>query len=97
MTQPAAILPPCMVGSPILAAGLPPINTEVDPGPMVSGGPAHVHILVEVAAGIPPINTVGTPGGKIGPPTCGGVAGVAGIGQVCMSPTLAAGFPIIFA
>src|SRR5262245_52740993 len=44
------------------------------------------------AAGTKPISTVGQPGGKIGPPTwgTGGVPGVA-MGQVCKSPTRAAG------
>ena len=51
--------------------------------------------LGKSAAGIPPINTVGHPGPVIGPPTCGigGVPGVT-IGHTCMSPILAAGFPI---
>jgi hypothetical protein len=59
---------------------------------MESGGPTHTHMSVARAAGCPPMRTVGQPGGKIGPPTCGigGTPGVT-IGQVCMSPILAAG------
>ncbi len=84
--------PPWAVESPILAAGILPIITLLDPFAIESGGPTHIHILPTVAAGIPPISTVGTPGGAIGPPTCG-IGGTAGdcIGHVCISPTLAAG------
>src|SRR5688500_1956213 len=56
---------------------------------MTAGGPTHVHMSPTRAAGIPPIRTVGAPGGMIGPPTCG--FGPSNIGQVCMSPTRAAG------
>ena len=85
------MLPPCAHVSPIRAAGFPPIVTVADPLAIESGGPTQVHIPPTTAAGIPPIITVGSPGGIIGPPTCGigGTAGVC-IGQVCMSPTLAA-------
>jgi hypothetical protein len=86
------ITPPCTVWSPIRAAGRFPIKTVSEPIAIESGGPTHVHMSVARAAGCPPIKTVGQPGGKIGPPTCGigGTPGVC-IGQVCMSPTLAAG------
>jgi hypothetical protein len=79
------------VESPILAAGIPPINTVPDPLTIESGGPTHVALSPTLAAGVPPIITVGSPGGRIVPPTCGtgGVPGVT-IGQVCISPTLAA-------
>jgi hypothetical protein len=88
------MIPPCAVWSPILAAGLPPIRTLVDPIRIVSGaGLTQVHISPTTAAGIFPIKTVGTPGPIIGPPTCG--FGPSDIGQVCISPTLAAGVPII--
>src|SRR4029077_8643860 len=81
--------PPWAVGSPMRAAGLPPIITFVEPMMIESGGPTHVHMLPEVAAGRPAISTVGTPGGRIGPPTCGTTPVT--IGQVCMSVTRAAG------
>src|SRR5690349_1649732 len=71
------------------AAGRPPNMTLVEPMTIESGGPTHVHIEPTVAAGMPPISTVGAPGGRIGPPTCG--FGPSDIGQVCMSPTRAAG------
>jgi hypothetical protein len=69
-----------------------PIKTVGEPMAIASGGPTQVHMSVERAAGCPPMRTVGQPGGKIGPPTCGtgGTPGVT-IGQVCMSPILAAG------
>lgn len=67
--HPTTIVPPCAVESPILAAGLPPINTVAEPIMMLSGGPVHTHISPTQAAGIPPINTVGAPGGNTGPPT----------------------------
>jgi hypothetical protein len=90
--QPAIMVPPCKVESPIRAAGFPPIITVVEPIAIESGGPTHIAISVAHAAGCPPINTVGHPGGMIGPPTCGigTTAGVC-IGHVCISPTLAAG------
>jgi hypothetical protein len=90
--RPITITPPCTVWSPIRAAGRFPIKTVSEPIAIESGGPTQVHMSVARAAGWPPINTVGQPGGKIGPPTCGigGTPGVC-IGQVCMSPTLAAG------
>src|SRR5664279_4173256 len=69
--HPIIIAPPCAVESPILAAGLPPINTLEEPIIMLSGGPAQVHISPRQAAGKPPISTVGVPGGKTGPPICG--------------------------
>jgi hypothetical protein len=56
---------------------------------MRSGGPVQVAMSPTRAAGIPPMRTVGAPGGMIGPPTCG--LGPSDIGQVCMSPTRAAG------
>ena len=86
------ILPPCAVESPILAAGLPPIRTEAEPFTMLSGGPTQVHISPTTAAGLPPIRTVAAPGPVTGPPTCGigGVPGVC-IGQMCISPMVAAG------
>jgi hypothetical protein len=80
------------VRSPSRAAIRLPMSTVGEPFAIASGGPTHVHISVTRAAGCPPIKTVGMPGGSTGPPTCGtgGVPGVA-IGQVCMSPTRAAG------
>ena len=88
VAHPATIMPPCDVLSPNLAAAIPPIFTVADPAAMVSGGPVQVSISPTLAAGIPPIITVGHPGGITGPPTCGTVPVT--IGQVCMSPTLAA-------
>jgi len=85
---PTTIEPPCEDRSPIRAAGIPPIITVAEPLTILSGGPVHVHISPTLAAGIPPINTVGHPGGRIGPPTCGTTPVT--IGQVCISPTLAA-------
>jgi hypothetical protein len=86
------IFPPWAVVSPILAAGMLPMITVVDPMAMVSGGPTQVAMSPTRAAGIKPINTVGQPGGIMGPPTwgIGGVPGVT-IGHICISPTLAAG------
>jgi len=77
------------------AAGFPQIKTPVEPIRMVSGGPTYVHISPITAAGIEQIITVGALAAIIGPPTCGigGVSGIA-IGQTCISPILAAGFPI---
>src|SRR5690349_3945279 len=87
--QPAVMLPPCAVLSPIRAAPLPPINTVSDPFTMLSGGPEHVHDVPTAAAGLPPMSTVGTPGGMIGPPVCGLPPGLAS-GHVWLSPTRAA-------
>jgi hypothetical protein len=64
--------------------------TVADPAAIVSGVPTHTSMSPDLAAGMPAISTVGHPGGKIGPPTCGTGPGSA-IGQVCMSPTRAAG------
>lgn len=92
------ILPPCAQVSPILAAGLPPINTDADPLIIASGGPTQTQLSPITAAGSFPINTVETQGPIIGPPTCGigdGKAGVC-IGQVCISVILAAAGIIIF-
>ena len=86
--KPATITPPCAVKSPCLAAGLPPINTVVDPTTIVSGGPTHTNKSPTTAAGKLPIKTVGTQGPVTGPPTCG--TGPLNIGQVCMSVSLAA-------
>jgi hypothetical protein len=66
-----------------------PIITVADPATMVSGGPVQVHMSPTLAAGMFAIITVGQPAGMTGPPTCGVDGGVT-IGQVCMSPTLAA-------
>src|SRR5215210_5515199 len=89
---PATIEPPCVVVSPMRAAGRLPIITFAEPIAMASGGPVHTHMSPTTAAGMPLISTFGTPGPVIGPPTCGigGVPGVA-MGQTCMSPTRAAG------
>jgi hypothetical protein len=81
--------PPWTVWSPSLAAGMPPINTVVEPTAMASGGPTHVAMSPTRAAGKYAIRTVGQQGGRIGPPTCG--FGPSDIGQVCMSVSLAAG------
>jgi hypothetical protein len=86
--EPRIIVPPCAVGSPILAAGIFPIITVDEPLMMVSMGPVHIHISPTRAAVIPPIVTVVHPGGITGPPTCG--TGPVNIGQVCMSVILAA-------
>jgi hypothetical protein len=88
VAHPNVIAPPCAVLSPCLAAGIPPIITVPEPAAIVSGGPVHVSISPDLAAGIPPINTVAQPAGNTGPPTCGTVPVT--IGQVCISPTLAA-------
>ena len=95
VVQPSTIDPPWAVLSPIRAAGFPPNITLEDPETMLSGGPTQVHMSPTVAAGCPAISTVAAPGGRMGPPTCGmgGVPGVSN-GQTCMSPTLAAGWPI---
>lgn len=78
--------------SPMRAEGLPPTMTLLDPFTIESGGPTHIHMSPTQAAGIPPINTVSAPGPKIGPPTWG-IGGTLGVtmGQVCISPNLAAG------
>ncbi len=83
--------PPCAVGSPIRAAGIPPIITVVDPMATVSGGPTQTHMSPATEAGMPPIKTVAQPGPVTGPPTCGmgGTPGVT-IGQTCISVNRAA-------
>jgi hypothetical protein len=55
-------VPPPAVGSPMRAAGIPPIITLVDPITMESAP----HVSPSRAAGIPPISTVGAPGGMMG-------------------------------
>jgi hypothetical protein len=92
VAQPAAMLPPCAVESPMRAAGIPPIITVADPMAMVSGGPMQVQLSPTTAAGMLPINTVGTPGPTMGPPTWGMGLGTAGVcmGQVCISVNRAA-------
>jgi hypothetical protein len=75
------------------AAGFPLINTVVEPCEIVSGGPVHIAISETRAAGMPPIITLLEPGGISGPPVCGVLPVV--IGQICISPILAAGFPMI--
>ena len=94
--QPTVIVPPWAVMSPMRAAGFPPIKTPVEPSTTVEGGPTQTHMSPITAAGMPPINTVGQPGPVIGPPTCGigGSPGVT-IGHMCISPTRAAGFPMV--
>src|SRR5665213_4197290 len=89
--QPRMMEPPCAVGSPMRAAGLPPIITVVEPMTIESGGPTHTHISPTTDAGMFPIKTVGAPGPVTGPPTCGtgGSPGVT-IGQTCMSVRRAA-------
>jgi hypothetical protein len=67
--EPIMIMPPCTVGSNILAAGRKLIITPIDPITIISGGPTQVAIVVTVAAGSMSISTVGAPGGRIGPPT----------------------------
>jgi len=71
------------------AAGIPPMSTVALPFMIASGGPAHTAGVPRVAAGIPPMSTLGTPGPAMGPPTCG--CGPFETGQVCKSPTRAAG------
>jgi len=95
--KPTVITPPWAVVSPIRAAGIFPINTVNEPLTIASGGPVQVAELPTTAAGIFPINTVSIPGGMLGPPTWGIGDGKAGVcmGQVCMSPTRAAGGIII--
>src|SRR5439155_15977166 len=92
--KPREIVPPCIVGSPRRAAGWPPISTVGEPMMIVAGGPTQVAMSPMRAAGWPPISTVTAPGGRIGPPTCG-TGGTDGVtkGQICRSPTLAAGLP----
>jgi hypothetical protein len=89
--QPTTITPPCIVLSPIRAAGIPPMITVADPFAMVSGGPTQIAISPTRAAGMAAMITVGQPI-TTGPPTCGmgGVPGVA-MGHVCMSEIRAAG------
>ena len=89
------MVPPCMVLSPIRAAGIPPKVTVVDPTMMLSGGPTQVQVSPTTEAGVPPMRTVGQPGPTIGPPTwgMGGVPGVT-IGHTCISVSRAAGCPI---
>jgi hypothetical protein len=82
------IEPPCVVMSPILAAGIPPIKTVVDPNRIESGGPTQVQRSPALAAGRPPIKTVTAPGGKTGPPTWGIIPVT--MGQTCISDILAA-------
>ena len=86
--QPKTTVPPCAVGSPILTAGFPAINTEDDPKINESGGPAQTQLSPTIAAGNPPINTELFPPGSKGPPTCG--FGPSDMGQVCISVILAA-------
>jgi hypothetical protein len=87
--NPATMVPPWAVVSPILAAGLPPISTVAEPFTITSGGPVHTSISPTAAAGIPPTSTVGVPGPVTGPPTCG--TGPLAKGQTCISVNLAAG------
>jgi hypothetical protein len=63
------MLPPCAVESPIRAAGIPHISTEVDPCTITSGGPTQIKLSPTLAAGKLPIRTVGAPGPTMGPPT----------------------------
>lgn len=74
------------------AAGMLLMSTVAEPLTTESGGPTHRHTLPTVAEIIPAIIVVAPPGARIGPPTCGtgGVPGVT-MGQVCISPTRAAG------
>jgi hypothetical protein len=65
------------------------MSTVGDPMAITSGGPAQVAMSPTRAAGWLPIITVGAHGGRIGPPTCGTTPVT--IGQVCMSPSRAAG------
>ncbi len=55
------ILPPWLVESPVLAAGLPLINTEPEPLLMESGGLTQMSRSLFRAAGKPPIFTLGEP------------------------------------
>lgn len=91
--QPVIMDPPCAVGSPILAAGMPPISTDADPDMIVAGGPVQLAISPILEAGIPPISTVGSPGGIKGPPAW---AVPVTIGHTCMSLILAAGCAILY-
>jgi hypothetical protein len=77
---PVMITPPCIVLSPMRAAGSPHIITLPEPVAMLSTGPTQVAVSVTRAAGIPQARTVGAPV-MIGPPTCGTIAVVCG--QVC--------------
>lgn len=89
--QPRITEPPCAVGSPMRAAGVPPIITVVEPIAIVSGGPTQTSMSPTTDAGMLPIKTVGAPGPVIGPPTCGigGRPGVT-IGHTCISVKRAA-------
>ena len=48
---PSTITPPWAVGSPMRAAGLPPIITFVEPMMIESGGPTHVHMSPDAGGG----------------------------------------------
>ena len=91
--QPVTMTPPCTVMSPIRAAGSPPTRTVNAPCTIMSIGPTQIAMSVIRACGIMQVSTVGMHGGMIGPPTCG--TSPVTIGQVCMSVTLAAGWPMI--
>src|SRR3954452_19287814 len=91
---PGMIGVPCMLESPILAAGKPPIVTVRLPWAIPLGaGERHTMppgALFATAAGAPPISTVGTAAaGVIGPPPCG--LGPSESGQSAVSPTRSAG------
>jgi len=87
--------PPCAVMSPMRAAHNELTNTVMDAFMMTSGGPTQTHMSVIRACGMEPVKTVTEHGGIIGPPTwgIGGTPGVT-IGQTCMSPRRAAGWPM---
>src|SRR5689334_8955060 len=70
-------------------------NTVIDAFTITSGGPTQTHMSLNRACGMQPVRTFTEHGGRIGPPTCGigGTPGVT-IGQTCISPTRAAGWPM---
>jgi hypothetical protein len=72
------------------------IITFCEPLVMESGGPVQVQVLPTVAAGMDSMNTSGFPPGSMGPPTCGLPLPGFTMGQVWLSPTLAAGLLMFF-
>jgi len=94
--KPVEIIPPCMVKSPMRAAGRLPTRTVMLPLTIMLGGmgTAHKQASVTRACGMLPVMTVGMPVMMM-PPTCGIGMGLGGIGvasgQTCMSVMREAG------
>lgn len=91
LAKPVVIFPPCLVGSPTLAAGFPLIFTVEEPPVIVlSVAPAQRQLSPFLAAGFLPMLTFGLPGGPvISPPAW--ACGPFEAGHTCVSPILAAG------